>query len=250
MYPAYQYDNLDYDNAIKKQEIALLEKKYCNTQEMQLNMASAEQMASSGQLQRLLVFNYGCMEELKLGLSQAINVGHHIKLEPGPSAYNRSTRPLSHQVNQQTQEMLDVARRIMSIYDKLVSTAGSLNSLSQNFTSYINQLPQSEVIQIQTIVQKSLALFGSIQDVEYSKGYDALYSDHDLKSNAMEIRKKNDQVKVSIMRLYPYLMDAISKYSPMVTNVRAGTVNSLKQGSLPQVNSNSYTLDRGHVAGH
>lgn len=249
MYPAYQYDNLDYDNAIKKQEIALLEKKYCNTQEMQLNMASAEQMASSGQLQSLLVFNYGVMNEIKLALTQVINLGAHFDPNPGNSLFNATTRILGHQTTSETKRMMDISQRILAELNKLIQSSANLSSFSQQFVQYMNQLPRQEVLQIQTMVQQSSNLYASIQDVEFKKAINALVTHHDLKSTAKQIATMNSEVLDKVMKLYPYLMDAISKYSPMVTNVRAGTVNSSKPGSLPQVNSNSYTLDRGHVAG-
>ncbi len=255
MYPAYQTQALDYDNPIKKQEIALLEKKYTNVQQMQYQQASAEATQATGSLQRTLIFNYGCMQEIQLAYAEIIKTGPHIKPEntSGSMPHTRGGLLSQNAVNDPNplQHTINVGRSALASYEKLLATAGDLNGLVQQFSSYMNTLPQQQINSLHNMIMQSISLYQQIED-ETMKVLQYLHSDTGATGVAASLGAKNKETASKVMRLYsPYLLDTLKRYSPLTTSVKMPTANSNMPGSNPSMGQSSYTLDQGqHYTGY
>ena len=248
MYPAYQTQALDYDNPIKKQEIAFLEKKYTNVQEMQYQQASAEATQATGSLQRTLIFNYGCMQEIQLAYSEIIRTSpHNREQNPGNMAYTRGDLLHHNAVNDPDtlQHTLNKGRLALASYEKLLATAGDLNGLVQQFSSYMNTLPLGQINSLHNMIMQSINLYQEIEN-EAMKVQQYLQFDQGARGVAASLQGKNRETASKVMRLYsPYLLDTLKRYSPLTTSVRMPTANSNMGDSNPSMGQSTYNLNNG-----
>ena len=117
---------------------------------------------------------------------------------------------------------MDKGRSALASYEKLLATAGDLNGLVQQFSSYMNTLPQQQINSLHNMIMQSVNLYQEIEN-EAMKVQQYLQFDQGARGVAASLGAKNKETAASkVMKLVyiPYLLDTLKHYSPLTTSSR------------------------------
>lgn len=254
MIPAYQRNELEYDNRIKKKINSLLAKKYTNTEMIRFEENDKETDDLFIQIEKILYLIYSLLQEshvhlfsIGLGASDSNNNAKApLKAKKGRPQVNATNEHIKIALEQNTHataKALGGISNFKSQMNQIVKMGLTFKKAVTQITPLFNYLNDQQVESIDTLIDNVNDIYNNTYNFLQNELANAIQIGAELKDLDIVttlINKVNSEI---INPNTSVLLQLVATYNPISTPIQQPTVNTNATGD-------GYTLDQGHFIGN